>query len=300
LEQTRKAVENAEEVGLRLDKGVLTRNDALKDLANVADKLKAQLQDLGKKNPSFKALEHAARDPKRRKQPPAAPPIRSKWTTCKRPSAKRAKTRPRWTSWPKKCSSCKRPPPACPRTIPPPPPPNAKNGAKFVRPGRAGARFGPAAAQPRRRHQRLAEQQDDNFQKDMDLATTDLEKTQQMSKELQKMQEQADHEGKDLPEQLKLGQPELAQQTLNKMIEKVRSGKMTPEEAAKFWTRWPVPCSRLLPTATPRNFCTRPPSNCAAATNRARRNRWPTPPRNWRKSRRKWPTPRRCKVRWTL
>jgi polyhydroxyalkanoate synthesis regulator phasin len=80
----------------------------------------------------------------------------------------------------------------------------------------------------------LQNSKDVNFQKDMDLATTDLEKTQQLSKELQKMQQQADRDGKDLPEQLKFGQPELAQQTLNKMIEKVRSGKMTSEEAAKL------------------------------------------------------------------
>jgi polyhydroxyalkanoate synthesis regulator phasin len=48
------------------------------------------------------------------------------------------------------------------------------------------------------------------------------------------MQQQADRDGKDLPEQLKFGQPDLAQATLNKMIEKVRSGKMTSEEAAKI------------------------------------------------------------------
>jgi polyhydroxyalkanoate synthesis regulator phasin len=80
----------------------------------------------------------------------------------------------------------------------------------------------------------LQNSKNDNFQKDMDLATTDLEKTQQMSKELQKMQEQADHDGKDLPEQLKLGQPDLAQQSLNKMVDKIRSGKLTSEEAAKL------------------------------------------------------------------
>jgi hypothetical protein len=85
LGKTRKAMEKREELGLRMDKGVLTRNDALKDLANVADKLKQQLQDLGKKNPSFKALEHEARDPNNPAAPPAAPPIRSKWTTCKSP-----------------------------------------------------------------------------------------------------------------------------------------------------------------------------------------------------------------------
>jgi hypothetical protein len=80
----------------------------------------------------------------------------------------------------------------------------------------------------------LKNSQNETFQKDMDLATTDLEKTQALSKELQKMQQQADRDGKDLPEQLKLGQPELAQQTLNKMIDKVRSGQMKPEEAAKI------------------------------------------------------------------
>jgi polyhydroxyalkanoate synthesis regulator phasin len=83
------------------------------------------------------------------------------------------------------------------------------------------------------------------------------------------MQQQADRDGKDLPEQLKFGQPELAQQTLNKMIEKVRSGKMTSEEAAKFLDEVARSVSRPLLTATLRNFCTRPPSNCAAATNRA-------------------------------
>ncbi len=56
LEPTRQALENVEQLGLRLDKANLTRNDALKDTAaNMADKLKAQLQDLAKKNPEFKS-----------------------------------------------------------------------------------------------------------------------------------------------------------------------------------------------------------------------------------------------------
>jgi polyhydroxyalkanoate synthesis regulator phasin len=93
----------------------------------------------------------------------------------------------------------------------------------------------------------LKNSQNENFQKDMDLATSDLEKTQQLSKELQKMQQQADHDGKDLPEQLKFGQPELAQQTINKMIDKVRSGKMTSEEAAKILDE----VSRSVDPATP-------------------------------------------------
>ena len=93
----------------------------------------------------------------------------------------------------------------------------------------------------------LQNSKNEAFQKDMELATTDLEKTQEMSKELQKMQQQADRDGKDLPEQLKFGQPELAQQTLNKMIEKVRSGQMTPEDAAKI----PDEVSRSVAPASP-------------------------------------------------
>jgi hypothetical protein len=117
LETTRKAVENAEELGLRLDKGVLTRNDAIKDLANVAEKLKQQLQELGKKDPTFKALEHAAREP-------------SSGNTASAANQKQMRTRPRWTSWPNKCRSCNKPPPACPRTIRPPRPPSGKRWPK--------------------------------------------------------------------------------------------------------------------------------------------------------------------------
>jgi polyhydroxyalkanoate synthesis regulator phasin len=46
---------------------------------------------------------------------------------------------------------------------------------------------------------------------------------------------------------LKFGQPELAQQTLNKMVEKVRTGKMTSEEAAKILDE----VSRSVDPATP-------------------------------------------------
>src|SRR5262249_29588891 len=62
LEATQKNVASVEELGLKLNKNQLTRNDALKDLANVADKLKTQLSQLGQKNPPYQALEKEARD----------------------------------------------------------------------------------------------------------------------------------------------------------------------------------------------------------------------------------------------
>src|SRR5947209_4654958 len=48
LEPTQKALEKTAELGDQLQKQSLTRSEALKDLANTAEKLKEQLNDLGK------------------------------------------------------------------------------------------------------------------------------------------------------------------------------------------------------------------------------------------------------------
>jgi polyhydroxyalkanoate synthesis regulator phasin len=232
LETARKAVENAEELGLRLDKGVLTRNDALKDLANVADKLKEQLLDLGKKNP-IKTLEHEARDPNNGNTNSAA---NQKQMDDLQKSLGKAGENP--AALDKLADQMQKLQKAAAGMPKDDSPASAAERQKMAQ------SLSDLAEQARELGQplpnlddaiaALQNSQNENFQKDMDLATTDLEKTQQMAKELQKMQEQADHDGKDLPEQLKLGQPELAQQTLNKMIDKLRAGKMTTEEAAKI------------------------------------------------------------------
>jgi polyhydroxyalkanoate synthesis regulator phasin len=233
LEEARKAIENTEQVGLRLDKGVLSRNDALKDLANVADKLKEQLQDLGKKNPSFKALEHAAREPSGDSASSAA--NQKQMADMQKALGKAGENPAALDKLAEKMQALQKAAAGLPKNDSP---------AAAAERQKMAQNLSDLAEQARELGQNLPNldeaindlknSQNDNFQKDMELATTDLEKTQQLSKELQKMQQQADHDGKDLPEQLKLGQPELAQQTLNKMIDKIKAGKMSPEEAAKI------------------------------------------------------------------
>jgi polyhydroxyalkanoate synthesis regulator phasin len=233
LEPARQAMESVEQVGLRLDKANLTRNDALKDLANVAEKLKAQLQDLGKKNPEFKALEHEARDPS---AGPNGDSPRQKQMADLEKSLGKAAFNPSALD-------------------------NLSQQLQNLQQAAAGlskANSAQAAAEREKLAQNLADlakqaqelgqplpnlddaiaalaaNQTDNFQKDMDLATTDLDKVQKMSKMLQQLQKDADRDGKDLPEQLKFGQAELAGKTLEKMIDKLRSGKLTQEEAAQM------------------------------------------------------------------
>jgi polyhydroxyalkanoate synthesis regulator phasin len=233
LETARKAVENAEELGLRLDKGVLTRNDALKDLANVADKLKEQLQDLGKKDPSFKALEHDARDPNKGSSTDAA--NQKQMDDLQKSLGKAGENPAALDKLAEQMQKLQKAAAGMPKDDSPAAAAERQKMAQSLSDLAEQAReLGQPLPNLDDAINDLKNNKDENFQKEMDLATTDLEKTQQLSKELQRMQQQADHDGKDLPEQLKFGQPELAQQTLNKMIEKVRSGKMSSEEAAKL------------------------------------------------------------------
>jgi hypothetical protein len=76
--------------------------------------------------------------------------------------------------------------------------------------------------------------QTDLVLKDLQAATTDLEKMRDMAKSLQQMQQQMEKLGKDLAEQLKNGQPELAQQTLQKMADQLKNSKLSDEQKQKL------------------------------------------------------------------
>ncbi len=233
LEPARKAVENAEQVGLRMDKALLTRNDALKDLANAADKLKQQLQDLGRKNPSFKTLEHAARGPENGSASSAAE--QKQMDDLQKSLGKAGENPAALDKLAEQMQKLQKAAAGLPKDDSP---------AAAAERQKMAQSLSDLAQQARELGQplpnlddaiaALQNSQNENFQKDMALATTDLEKARQISKELQKMQQQAGRDGKDLPEQLKFGQPELARQTLDNMVDKLRSGRLSPDQAAKL------------------------------------------------------------------
>src|SRR5271155_727767 len=60
FEPTEKSLDAVAELGDQLAKKTLTRNEALKELSSVADRLKEQINDLGK-DPGLKKLQEAAR-----------------------------------------------------------------------------------------------------------------------------------------------------------------------------------------------------------------------------------------------
>ena len=231
LEPTRQAMEMVEQTGLRMDKVAMTRGDALKDLANVTEKLKGQLEDLGKKNPALKAMEKAARE---QLSNPASGAAAQKQLDDQQKS--QDKSGPDPAALDKLAEQMQKLEKAA-AGIPKDNSPESDAARQKMAQNLADlAKQAAALGQPLPNLDdaiaALQANQTDSFQKDMDLATTDLEKVRQMSKDMQRMQQQSDREGKDLPEQLKFGQADRAQQSLEKMVDQLKSGKLSKEQAA--------------------------------------------------------------------
>ncbi|HEV8490970.1 MAG TPA: hypothetical protein VGR76_01815, partial [Candidatus Angelobacter sp.] len=234
FEPTQKALESVSSLGEELSKKALTRSDALKDLANVADKLKDQLKELGK-DPGLKRLEEAARK-----------------NTGGNDSQSASSLQKQIDSLQKQLGTPTGTPDALDKL--------QKNLEKLQQAARGLADKNSSAADAERQKlseslselskqiqgmglqlpqlddaiNALAANQTDLFLKDLDAATTDLEKMKEMAKSLQQMQQQMEKLGKDLAEQLKNGQPEIAQQTLQKMITQLNSANLTPEQLEKI------------------------------------------------------------------
>lgn len=76
----------------------------------------------------------------------------------------------------------------------------------------------------------LAANNTELFLKDLQTSLTDLEKMRDMAKSLQQMQQQMEKLGKDLAEQLQNAQPEAAHSTLEKMMQQLNSANLSSDQ----------------------------------------------------------------------
>jgi len=233
LEPTQKALENVTDLGDQLAKKSFTRSEALKDLANVAEKLKDELKEMGK-DPALRKMEQAAR------------------ASTGTDSQTAAGLQKQIESLQKQLGTPTGNPEALDKL--------KKELQKLQEAAKGLAdRNSPASAADKRKLseslsalskqmqdmglqlpqlddaiQALAANQPDLVLKDLQEATVDLEKMRDMAKSLQQLQQQSEKLGKDLAEQLKNGQPELAQATLQKMISQLKSANLAPEQLQKL------------------------------------------------------------------
>jgi len=226
-EATEQSLQNVEKLGEKLTQATLTRSEALRDLASATEKVKDELKELSK-DPALKRLEEAARSSGGQNAQTAA-------GLQKQIAALRSKLGEKAGD------------------------PSALEKLQEAAKGLAGKQGSEGDAAREKLSQSLsslaqqaaalglklpdldqaiaalAANQTDMFVKDLQAAMTDLEKLKDMAQTLQQLQAQAaDKLGKDLAEQLKFGQAEAAQTTLQKMIDLLKSAKLAPEQLQKI------------------------------------------------------------------
>ena len=233
LQPTEKALEAVTDLGDQLAKKTLTRSEALKELANMAEKLKDELKEMGK-DPGLKRLEQAAR------------------AATGNDSQSAAGLQKQIDSMQKQLGTPAGNPDALDKV--------KKDLEKLQAAAKGMADKNSAASEAEKQKiseqlsalskqmqdmgmqlpqldeaiKALAENNPDLVMKDIETSLTDLEKMRDMAKALQQMQQQMEKMGKDLAEQLKNGQPEAAQGTLQKMIQQLQSANLSQEQMQKM------------------------------------------------------------------
>jgi uncharacterized protein with von Willebrand factor type A (vWA) domain len=233
LEPTQKALESVTDLGDQLTKKALTRSEALKDLANVAEKLKDELKEMGK-DPALRKMEQAARAASGNDAQTAAglqkqieAMQKQMGTPTGNPDAldKLKKELEKLKEAAKGMASKNTPGSEADRQ---------KLSESLSALSKQMQEMGLQLPQMDDAINALAANQTDLVLKDLEASLTDLEKVRDMAKSLQQLQQQAEKLGKDLAEQLKNGQPELAQATLQKMVAQLQSANLAPEQLQKI------------------------------------------------------------------
>ena len=233
LETTQKAMEAVNELGDQFTKKALTRNEALKDLANITDRLKDEMKDMAKE-PALKRLEQAARSHGGENSPDEAR-LQKQIEDAQKQLGNPTGTPEDMDNLNKQMSKIQQAAKAA----------ADKNGGMSQSDkeqiqqamealAKQAQEMGMQIPNMDQAIQALAANQTDMFLKDMDASMNDLEKMKDLAKSLKQMQSQMEKMGKDLAEQLHNGQPEAADATLKKMINQLKTANLTPEQLAKM------------------------------------------------------------------
>lgn len=233
LQTTEKALGQVGELGQRLTKASLTRSEALRDLASVADQLRQQAQELGEPLP-LRNLERAARESSGGTgQSPAD--LQKQMDALQKALGSAAGDSPKLDKLKQELQKAQQALAGL-----------ADQSAATARAAREqlAQSLGEAARQLKDLGQSL-DGLDEAIQaleadqaglalRHLQTALTDLEKLRNLARTLQQLQQQASKLGQNLAEQLQNGQAQAAQQTLQKMIDQLKSATLSPDQLQKI------------------------------------------------------------------
>jgi len=233
LERTEKSLESVSELGDKLQKASLTRSEALRDLASATDKLKDQLKELGK-DPGLRKLEQAARTPGGSDSQKAAG-LQKQIESLQKELGDQAGKAEAFDKLQKDLEKLQEAAKGfADKTTAGSEAERQKLSASLSALSQQAQQMGLNLPQLDEAIEALAANQTDRFIKDLDAALTDLEKLNDMAKRLEALQASAEKLGKDLAEQLKNGQADAAQMTLEKLSKQLTSAQLTPEQLQKI------------------------------------------------------------------
>jgi hypothetical protein len=246
IESTRKSLEEVLELGNQMTKAQLTRSEALKNLSNVAEKLKEQERELAKNN-AVRNLERAARNASS-KSSGTSSELQQKLENMAKQSGANAANPDAMEKMKQDLQKAR----DLAANLPKGDTPEAKAArdklqASLADMAKQAKDLGMDLPTLSEAIAALQNAQPDQVLKDLQMAEVDLDKMEAMAKALDKMQIDSQRLGKDLAEQLKNGQAEAAESTLRKMEKALQAGKIAPEEMNKIMSE----VSKALGAAKP-------------------------------------------------
>jgi hypothetical protein len=233
-ESVEKAVAEVARLGETLAIKPLTRSEALRDLASVADKLKDQIRDT-MKDPAMKRLGDAARsNPGQTAQTQAD--LQKKIQDLQKELGEKAAQNPDALDKMKdeldKLQQAAKD--AAGKTGQEAEAARQKMAQALASIAQQASDLGLKLPDLDEAMAALAAQNADMLLKDLQAAMSDMEKLSKMAQQMKDLQAQADRVGRDLAEQLKFGQADQAANRLDKMVEQLKSGQMSSDELQKL------------------------------------------------------------------
>jgi hypothetical protein len=234
LETTQKSLEAVNSLGDQLQKTSLTRSEALKDLSSATDKLKDQLKDMAK-DPGLKKLEQAARSGGGADSQKSAA-LQKQMEALQKQLGDQAGNKDQLEKLQSDLEKLQEAAKAmADKNSPGGDAEKQKLQSSLASLSKQAEQMGLNLPQLDQALEALAANETDRFMKDLNAALNDLDKLNDMAKRLEQLQAQAQAEklGKDLAEQLKFGQAMAAQQTLEKLAQQLKEGKISQQQLDK-------------------------------------------------------------------
>jgi hypothetical protein len=236
MEPTQKALEKVEELGQQLQKISLTKAEAIKDISSVREKVAQEAKELDRAG-ALKPLERVAREQSNNSGSQSSDAMQKQIDALQKSLGNNANDPGKMDKFQQDLAKAQQ----LAANLPDKNSPEGKAAREQL-----SQMLGNLAQQMKDAGLPMESLEDalkaleqgniDQFVKDMNVAGEDLKKLADMAKQMQSLQQQQANAkmGKDLAEQLKYAQTDAAQQTLQKMVQQLKSGEMSQEQLDKM------------------------------------------------------------------